>query len=351
MKVYIWGYLHQCGGAGPETGHAIELFRDNGVEVTCVVPSGTDVLSQSEPRRNYLDSLGVATESYSPGMFNDQNVWCWCEDGLFDYLIRHEETPRRVVYWPCMNVLRDKELVGIAKTQNLKVLCQSQYQYNELTRRLNEVSLSADVAHVHPFFNLNSRWSKFKYWDKPLDAFNVLRVGRDDEPFKYPRDLWDLFYKVTAPAGVTPKLVVIGWGREGINLLGEIGDPNHPYHGKITAETYSHIYSPSVLANHFRDAHAILMHYPVAENAPRVMFEAIASGAVVVASRNGGIPEFLRDQETGFLVQTNDEASHRLSQLAFNPSRAKRMADQALESLKKGVGCPKCAFERFSKYL
>ena len=349
MKIYIWGYLHQCGGAGPETGHAIELFRDNGVEVTCVVPQGTDVLSASEPRRRYLDSLGVATEAYSPGMFNDQNVWCWCEDTLFEHLIRNEETPRQVVYWPCMNDFRDRELVAIAKIKNLRILCQTSFQLGQLTQRINDVGISADLSQVHPFFNLDSKWGKFRFSDKPLDRLNVIRIGRDNEPFKYPRDMWDLFYKVTTPNGVTSKLFVIGWGEEGERLLGNIGDPSNPYFGKINAEVIPHIYSPSELANHFRDAHAHLMFYPFHENAPRAMFEAMACGSIIVGPTHGGIPEFIRDQETGFLVSSNDEASHRLSQLAFSPKKARRMAEQALDSLKNGIGCPKCAFARFSK--
>lgn len=351
MKVYIWGYLHQCGGAGPETGHAIELFRDNGVEVACVVPQGTDVLSASEPRRQYLDSLGVSTQAYSPGMFNDQNVWCWCEDSLFEYLIKHDETPRQVVYWPCMNTLRDKELVGMAKVKNLKVLCQTEYQLGQITTKLNDVSLSVDISHVFPFFNTNSKWNTFTFGNKPHDRLNVIRIGRDNEPYKYPRNMWDLFYKVTTPNGVSSKLFVIGWGDEGERLLGNIGNKDHEYHGKITAEVIPHIYNPRELSNYFRDSHAHLMFYPFHENAPRAMFEAIASGSVIVGASHGGIPEFIKDQETGFLVSSNDEASHRLSQLAFNPNKARRMAQQALDSLNKGVGCPKCAFGRFSKYL
>jgi glycosyltransferase involved in cell wall biosynthesis len=250
-----------------------------------------------------------------------------------------------------MNVLRDRELVGIATTKNLKVLCQSTFQLGELTKRLKDVGLSADIEHVYPFFNINSNWGKLRFSDKPLDVLNVLRIGRDDEPFKYPRNMWELFFKVTAPLGVTTKLNVIGWGREGEDLLGDVGMEGHPYHGKINAELIPHIYSPKVLANYLRDAHALLMWYPVKENAPRVLFEAMASGAVVIGANQGGVPEFVKDQETGFLVSSNDEASHRLSQLAFNPSKARRMADQAYDSLKKGIGCPKCAFGRFSKYL
>jgi len=250
-----------------------------------------------------------------------------------------------------MNVLRDRELIGIATTKNLKILCQSAFQLGELTRRINEVGLWADIQHVFPFFNIESRWGKLTFSSKSLDTLNVLRVGRDDEPFKYPRDMWDLFYKVIAPQGVTTKMNVIGWGREGEELLGDVGKEGHPYHGKINAELIPHVHSPAAMSNYFRDAHAVLMWYPISENAPRVLFEAVASGAVVVGSSHGGIPEFIRDQETGFLVSSNDEASHRLSQLAFSPNKARQLAENAYDNLKKGIGCPKCAFERFSKYL
>jgi glycosyltransferase involved in cell wall biosynthesis len=250
-----------------------------------------------------------------------------------------------------MNTLRDRELVGIAKTKNLKILCQSMYQLGQLVNRLNEVGLSADIQHVHPFFNLDSKWGNFRFSDKPLDRLNVIRIGRDNEPFKYPRDMWDLFYKVTTPNGVISKLLVIGWGEEGEKLFGNIGDVSNPYHGKINAEVVPHIYSPSELSNHFRDAHAHLMFYPFHENAPRAMFEAMACGSIIVGANHGGLPEFVRDQETGFLVSSNDEASHRLSQLAFNPSKTRRMAEYALDNLKKGIGCPKCAYARFSKEL
>jgi glycosyltransferase involved in cell wall biosynthesis len=311
MKVHIWG-------CHPEANHAIDLFRDNQVEV---VPQGT----------------------YSPGMFNDQNVWCWGDDSLFSYL--HNEDPRQVVYWPCSNTLNDRELVGIAKTKNLKIFCQSMYQLGQLKDRLNAVDLSTDIQHVHPFFNVDS----YRFVDKPLDRLNVIHVG-NDEPLKYPNDMWDLFYKVATPSGVSSKLLVVGWGDEGERFLGNIGNVSHPYHGKITAEVQQAC-TPNEMFNHLRDAHAHLMFYPFHENAPHEMFEAIALGSVVVGANHGGIPEFIRDQETGFLVSSNDEASHRLSQLAFNPSKARRMAQQAYDNLKKGIGCPKCAFSRFSKEL
>jgi glycosyltransferase involved in cell wall biosynthesis len=44
------------------------------------------------------------------------------------------------------------------------------------------------------------------------------------------------------------------------------------------------------------------------ENAPTIIAQAMAAGKPVVASRVGGVPEMVNDGETGFLVESEDEA-------------------------------------------
>ncbi len=45
------------------------------------------------------------------------------------------------------------------------------------------------------------------------------------------------------------------------------------------------------------------------ENAPTIIAQAMAAGKPVVASRVGGVPEMVDDGETGFLVESEDEAT------------------------------------------
>jgi glycosyltransferase involved in cell wall biosynthesis len=63
------------------------------------------------------------------------------------------------------------------------------------------------------------------------------------------------------------------------------------------------------------------------------VLEAMASGTPVVASRTGGVPEVVRDGETGFLVTPGDvgELRDRIGALLADPVLAGRMGRQARE--------------------
>jgi glycosyltransferase involved in cell wall biosynthesis len=63
------------------------------------------------------------------------------------------------------------------------------------------------------------------------------------------------------------------------------------------------------------------------EGMGRVLVEAMAAGKPVVASRVGGIPDLVRDGETGFLVPPADEKAlaNGIKKLLDDPSKAKQM--------------------------
>ena len=64
---------------------------------------------------------------------------------------------------------------------------------------------------------------------------------------------------------------------------------------------------------------------------PNAALEAAASGCCVVAARHGGLPEILRDGETGVLVAPSDAMAlaHALGDLAANRARVRRLGDAA----------------------
>lgn len=346
--IYVWGYLHQCGGAGPEAGHIIELLRFNGYEVTCVLAPGTDVLDPKEPRRKYFDGIGVRTEEYRPGMFDGKILWCWCQDEVFSHLSINDEKPAVFAYWPCMNVLSEKELVGLSLLQKTVVLCQSRFQRSKIGPILSGYGIKAEVRVCGTYFNVFSPWSRFRFVPKDRSRFDVIRIGRDDA-LKYADNMWEIAYRHASPK---PKgFHVVGWGPNGEAKLGDHRKDGHPFQGKIKGTILGHVYDPLLMSDMLASSHVTFMYYPIEENAPRVAFEAMASGSVIVGSNSGGMPEFVSDGESGLLCDNDEQVIHRLGMLAFDHEAREALAQGAFAALRGGIGNGEAAMTRFADFL
>jgi glycosyltransferase involved in cell wall biosynthesis len=56
------------------------------------------------------------------------------------------------------------------------------------------------------------------------------------------------------------------------------------------------------------ESHALIIPSEWYENSPNIILEAYAAGKPVIASKIGGIPELVKDKETGFLFKMREEA-------------------------------------------
>jgi glycosyltransferase involved in cell wall biosynthesis len=92
------------------------------------------------------------------------------------------------------------------------------------------------------------------------------------------------------------------------------------------------------LLGHREDVPAVLASLAVLvlpstahEGVPQIVLQAQAMGRAIVASRIGGIPEVIRDGETGFLVPPNDPAAlaQRIRELLLDPGLRDRLGRQA----------------------
>jgi glycosyltransferase involved in cell wall biosynthesis len=82
------------------------------------------------------------------------------------------------------------------------------------------------------------------------------------------------------------------------------------------------------------------------------VLEAMASGTPVVCSRIGGVPEIVRDGETGYLVQpgNTDELRTRLTELATDASVARRMGQTARDLVMEQFTWQACALRCLDAY-
>jgi glycosyltransferase involved in cell wall biosynthesis len=93
-------------------------------------------------------------------------------------------------------------------------------------------------------------------------------------------------------------------------------------------------------------------HFAISELLGLSVLEAMASGTPVVASRLDGLPEVVRDGETGFLVTPGDvdELRDRLAQLLGDPALAARMGRLGRELVLERFTWEACAQRCLAAY-
>jgi len=90
------------------------------------------------------------------------------------------------------------------------------------------------------------------------------------------------------------------------------------------------------LAHYMRQSWALVLP-SISEALGRVVFEAMATGTLVIGSDVGGIPEIITDQVTGFLVPPGDEdalADH-LQWVLNHPQETTKMGERAHEAARE----------------
>jgi glycosyltransferase involved in cell wall biosynthesis len=117
------------------------------------------------------------------------------------------------------------------------------------------------------------------------------------------------------------RLVVVGDGPDG-EVLRKDAPQGVSFRGALAAEDV-----PEVVAA----AKAVLIPSLCYEGAGKVVLEAYASGVPVIASRIGGLPEVIEDNETGYLVEPEDVGAWvcAVSRL-LDDAESERMGRQAL---------------------
>jgi glycosyltransferase involved in cell wall biosynthesis len=88
------------------------------------------------------------------------------------------------------------------------------------------------------------------------------------------------------------------------------------------------------------------------ENSPNIIYEAMAAGKVVIASRAGGIPELVIDGETGLLFKNEnpEELAKAIALLLSNKDLGKKMGENGRIHVQKIAGIEKNVGKRLRIY-
>lgn len=342
--INFFGMVHQCGGAGTEALGAVELLRSHDVPVRFIVPMGYQNLyedwriDEGNPAANYLRSIGVELAVYEPGMFAKCKVlMSFSELKLFDYIREHGDRPQYLLYSDCMSFATDVEIDAYREGLIDEFFFQTQ---TVADRAAPQIARRAQKSVKYrpgyrAFINTRSPYMPLRFsLDRASDTFGVCHVSSDDAS-KWHSNTWRMFCGVNAPCGTRVQIEVAGWGSNAEEKLGDPTVEGNRWHGKLNLLLHDHIYDSRTVAELYARNH-VLIHvcdYTSEESLGRVFLEAMASGVVVISDRRGGALDLIKHGETGYLVDTPDEAAYYASHLAFNPQLRKFMASYAYAEL------------------
>jgi len=315
--IYVAGYPHTVGGAGPHLWSLIRAWREVGIDVCLLSKEKHDTWT---PR---LKEQGVrflnAKKRWNIPEVAGQIVAGWCSKRFCREAAKFHEKGCKLVWSGCMTFLMNEELVVHIGHRFNRVIVNSAFQEARLRRPLETYGYKpAEIVRIPTGF-WPDEWS---FEPKPRDgAFTIGRLGRDASD-KYDPKLWRMYGAIRESIGDV-KARVMAWGPGPEKLCGKPPEWATALTSKQeSAETFLH------------SLHAMVHRSGTArENRPRVCMEAMACGVPVLAEARYGWLELIEDGRTGYLCDGDEEFVARATELAKDEKKRLTICNQAREAL------------------
>lgn len=315
-SLYVAGFPSLYGGAGAELYHQLKIWRRMGVQVH-LIPTQQGVEAHSLYQE--IRQMGVVIhEPYDWECLPiDAPILSFCNEAFLSSLPAIRRRTRRTVFLNCMTWLFPQEKEAMLRGDISLFLYQ-----NEQVRRSMMPQLQAlnDDPHIQyrtfrPYFDA----SAFEFHaHRPQDFFCVGHISRHDAD-KFTRDMWRIYEGVASP--VEKQGIVLGFNHVSAAKTGE---------PPAWVETYANQQELSQ-QEFYRRCHLILQPTDTTENWPRVGFEAMASGCVLVVNKRGGWEQMVQHGRTGWLCENSSDFINYATKMAWEPHLREDMAAAARE--------------------
>ena len=233
----------------------------------------------------------------------------FCNGEFLTHLPEIHRYARTTTFVNCMSWNFDKELECQERGLIDCHLYQTQHSFEKVSGKLQPLGNFRPLF-FQPYFHAE----EFPYIDdRPADKFRFGRISRDDGDKFGGRQLW-IYETMTAP--VLKEGLILGWGPNAESKFGRRPD------------SYIQVLPPGGLSQRafYAQCEAIVMTTDTFENLPRVGFEAMASGSILVVDDRGGWKLQVDDGVTGWLCRDDREFVYKASRCAFERDERQRNA-------------------------
>ncbi len=313
-RIFAYGFPGKYGGAGTELHHQILLWLAMGLEVH-LIPSFPNY--DREPLYQPMRDAGVVIHNFNEWdvLTPEDPVLGFCNAEFLNHLPEIVKRTRRTVFINCMTWLFDKEKQRMAEGMIAMFLYQ-----NEQVRQKNMPILQALNPDPRIQFHTFSPYfddSLFPFIEERAeDHFGCGRISRQDAD-KYAANTLHIYEYFVAP--VLKRGLFLGFDARSEAKIGR------PF-SWITTACDSSIISQQ---DFYKHCQIILQPSDTTENWPRVGFEAMASGSILIVDDRGGWQQMIQHGKTGFLCKHERDFIYYASKMAYEPELRREIANNA----------------------
>ena len=312
--LFVYGFPSLYGGAGTELHHQIPIWQKLGFEVH-LVPSNPDYVKGPL----YAEMLAAGVIVHQPYEFSaiqqDAPVFGFCNAEFLDRIDEIGLYSTNTVFVNCMNWLFPEEKRRMAEGKIRTFLYQ-----NDSVRMTNGPILQAlnpnarcNFLKVRPYFDS----SRFPFVEKRSESFfGCGRISRQDTD-KYARNTLHIYEYFVAPK--FKRGLFLGFDKRSEEKIGK------PYDWIRTALNQNECSQQDF----YKHCEIVLQPMDTTENWPRVGFEAMSSGSVLIVDNRGGWQLQVQHGVTGWLCNHERDFIYYASKMAYEPNLRLEMAYRA----------------------
>lgn len=329
-EICVIGHPSKLGGADTELDHQIRIWQKLGLQVyllhTGTIDTNLKKMRMGERGCKYLNPRDWK-------LCKDKVVISYCNGEFLSNIEEIKKYAKCTIWVNCMTWLFQKERDAYEKGLIDWFVYQTDHAREKVQDDLIKINSNYRWKKVQPYFYAED----FPFIkNRPNDKFRFGRISRDD-PGKFASYQKWIYETMTSP--VLKEGKILGVNDKVIKKIGELPNWIKGYpSGGITAQEL------------YKFSECIIQACDTYENFPRVAFEAMSSGSLLIVDDRGGWREQVQHKQTGFLCKNDREFSYYSSRAAFEEHERKQMIRNARDWLDTNWG-EKKAMEEWTKFF
>lgn len=331
-EIVIVGRPGLVGGADTELFDQIKVWLHMGLKCR-VIPT-----SESKYPINFSHPNLVIEEIKRYNACSGKHVISFCNQHFLSDIEIIRKYAKSISWVNCMCFNFNKEIEAHKNGLIDYFLYQTRHQYELCGTRLLAANKNFCPIPITPYFDI----SRFPFINKRDELLygRISRSGID----KYSEDQFYIY------ANCDKKSIVLGWSDEISNIY-----KSDKYFKYLKDNNLITLYQQNEITSQefYTRCSVMCMKCNTFENLPRVGFECMASGCVMIVDNRGGWKDQIDNGKTGYLCNDKYEFTNRLNYLVKNPDIISLFAKNARDKLEAKYSLKQSAsrWQNFFKLL